>query len=54
MRRASLIAGVGILLGGIGALALVRPWELRRPRLLVIIPALAGSADAASHALTAM
>jgi hypothetical protein len=53
MRRASLIAGVGILLVGIGALALVRPWGLRLPRWLVIIPALAGSAYAASHALTA-
>ena len=53
MRRASLIAGVGILLVGIGALALVRPWGLRLPRWLVIVPALAGSAYAASHALTA-
>lgn len=53
MRRASLIAGVGILLAGVGALALVRPWGLRLPRWLVIIPALAGSAYAASHALTA-
>jgi hypothetical protein len=53
MRRASLIAGVGILLVGIGALALVRPWGLRLPRWLVIVPALAGSAYAAAHALTA-
>ncbi len=53
MRRASLIAGVGILLVGIGALALVRPWGQRLPRWLVIVPALAGSAYAASHALTA-
>ena len=53
MRLASLIAGLGILLVGIGALALVRPWGLRLPRWLVIVPALAGSAYAASHALTA-
>ena len=53
MRRASLVAGLGILLVGLGALALVRPWGLRLPRWLVIIPALAGSAYAASHALTA-
>ena len=53
MRRASLLAGVGILLAGVGALALVRPWGLRLPRWLVIVPALAGSALAASHALTA-
>jgi hypothetical protein len=53
MRRASLIAGLGIFLVGLGALALVRPWGLRLPRWLVIIPALAGSAYAASHALTA-
>lgn len=53
MRRASLIAGVGILLVGFGALAFVRPWGLRLPRWLVIVPALAGSAYAAAHALTA-
>jgi hypothetical protein len=53
MQRASLIAGVGILLVGVGALALVRPWGLRLPRWLVIIPALTGSAYAAAHALTA-
>jgi hypothetical protein len=53
MRRASLIAGVGILLVGIGALALVRPWGLRLPRWLVVVPAIAGSAYAISHALTA-
>jgi hypothetical protein len=53
MRRASLIAGVGILVVGIGALALVRPWGLRFPRRLVVVPALAGSAYAATHALTA-
>jgi hypothetical protein len=53
MRRASLIAGVGILLVGIGALALVRPWGLRLPRWLVIVPAIAGSVYAISHALTA-
>jgi hypothetical protein len=53
MRRASIIAGVGIVLVGFGALALVRPWGLRLPRWLVIIPALTGSAYAAAHALTA-
>ena len=53
MRRASLIAGVGMLFVGLGALALVRPWGLRLPRRLVIIPALFGSAYAAAHALTA-
>jgi len=50
MRQASLIAGVGILLG---ALALVRPWGLRPPRWLIVIPALTGSAWATAHALTA-
>lgn len=53
MRRASLIAGAGILLVGFGALALVRPWGLRLPRWLIIVPALTGSAYAAAHALTA-
>jgi len=53
MRRASLMAGIGVLVVGVGALALVRPWGLRLPRLLVIIPALVGSAYAAAHALTA-
>ena len=53
MRRASLVAGAGILLVGFGALATVRPWGLRLPRWLVIIPALTGSAYAAAHALTA-
>jgi hypothetical protein len=53
MRRASLIAGAGILLAGIGALAFVRPWGLRLPRWLVIVPALSGSAYAMAHALTA-
>lgn len=53
MRRASLVAGVGILLVGVGALALVRPWGLRLPRRLVIVPALTGSAYAMAHALTA-
>jgi hypothetical protein len=52
MRRASLAAGVGILLVGVGALAFVRPWGLRLPRLLVIVPALAGSSYAIAHALT--
>ena len=53
MRRASLLAGAGILLVGLGALALVRPWGLRLPRWLIIIPALTGSAYAVAHALTA-
>jgi hypothetical protein len=53
MRRASLVAGVGILLVGFGALAFVRPWGLRLPRRLVIVPALIGSAYAMAHALTA-
>jgi hypothetical protein len=53
MRRASLLAGAGILLVGIGALATVRPWGLRLPRWLAIVPALTGSAYAAAHALTA-
>ena len=53
MQRASLIAGAGILLVGIGSLALVRPWGLRLPRRLVIAPALLGSAYAMAHALTA-
>jgi hypothetical protein len=53
MRRASLLAGAGILLVGFGALAFVRPWGLRLPRRLVVIPALLGSAYAMAHALTA-
>jgi hypothetical protein len=53
MRRASLAAAAGIALVGFGSLAFVRPWGLRLPRWLVIVPALAGSAYAASHALTA-
>jgi hypothetical protein len=52
MRQASLLAGAGILLVGIGALAFVRPWGLRLPRWLVIVPALTGSAYAIAHALT--
>ena len=53
MRQASLLAGGFLLLVGIGALALVRPWGLRLPRWLVIVPALAGSVFAMAHALTA-
>jgi hypothetical protein len=53
MQRASLVAGGVILLVAVGALALVRPWGLRLPRQLVIVPALAGSAFAIAHALTA-
>jgi hypothetical protein len=51
--QASLQAGAFLLLLGIGALAFVRPWGLRLPRWLVIVPALAGSAFAMAHALTA-
>jgi hypothetical protein len=53
MRRASLLAGALILAVGAGALAFVRPWGLRLPRWLVIVPALAGSAYSMAHALTA-
>jgi hypothetical protein len=52
MQRASLIAGAGILLVAFGELALVRPWGLRLPRWVVIVPALVGSSYAAAHALT--
>jgi hypothetical protein len=51
-RRASLLAGIFIFLVGLGALAFVRPWGLRIPRWLVIVPALAGSAFAMAHVLT--
>jgi hypothetical protein len=44
---------VFILIVGVAALALVRPWGLRIPRWLVIVPALAGSAYAVAHALIA-
>ena len=53
MQRASLLAGAAILLVGFGALAFVRPWGLRLPPRLVILPALAGAAYAMAHALTA-
>jgi hypothetical protein len=53
MQRASLVAGGVILLVAVGALGLVRPWGVQLPRLLVIVPALAGSAFAMAHALTA-
>lgn len=53
LRRASLLAGIFLLFVGIGALAFVRPWGLRLPRWLVILPALAGAALAITHALTA-
>ena len=53
MRRASLVAAGGILVVGAGSLAFVRPWGLRLPRRLVIGVALAGSAYAIAHALTA-
>jgi hypothetical protein len=53
LREASLRAGAFLLLVGVGALAFVRPWGLRLPRWLVIVPALAGSAFSMAHALTA-
>jgi hypothetical protein len=53
MRRASLVAGAFLIVVGIGALALARPWGVRIPRWLLIAPALIGSAYAAAHALTA-
>jgi hypothetical protein len=53
MRTASLVAAGGILLVGVASLALVRPWGARLPRALLIAAALAGSAYAAAHALTA-
>ena len=52
-QAASLRAGVIILAAGLGALAFVRPWGLRLPRPLVIVPALTGAAWAMAHALTA-
>jgi hypothetical protein len=51
-RRASLLAGIFIFAVGLGALAFVRPWGLRIPRWLLILPALAGSVFAMAHALT--
>src|SRR4051794_32973783 len=48
MREASLIAGVGIFLVGLGALAFVRPWGLRLPRRVVIVPALTARRPAPS------
>ena len=53
MRQASLTAGAFLLLVGVGALGFVRPWGLRLPRWLIIVPALAGSTFAMAHALTA-
>jgi hypothetical protein len=52
-QQASLQAGAFLVLAGIGTLAFVRPRGLRLPRLLVIVPALAGAAFAMAHALTA-
>ena len=51
-RRASLVAGAGLLLIALGALGFARPWGLRLPRWLLVAPALAGSAVAVAHALT--
>ena len=51
-RSASLLAGAVIAAAGVGALALVRPWGLRLPRWVVIVPALTGAAYAAAHAVT--
>ncbi len=53
MRHASLLAGIFLAFVGAGALAFVRPWGLRLPRWLVIVPALIGSSYAIAHALTA-
>ncbi len=50
-RSASLLAGAVIAAAGVGALALVRPWGLRLPRWLIIVPALTGSAYAVAHAV---
>ncbi len=50
-RSASLLAGAFIAAAGVGSLGLVRPWGLRLPRWLVIVPALTGSAYAAAHAV---
>ena len=50
-RSASLLAGAFIAAAGVGSLAFVRPWGLRLPRWLVIVPALTGSAYAAAHAV---
>ncbi len=50
-RSASLLAGAFIAAAGVGSLAFVRPWGLRLPRWLVIVPALIGSAYAAAHAV---
>ena len=46
MRRASLLAGAGIFVVGLGALAFVRPWGLRLPRRRLLGFARAGSAYA--------
>jgi hypothetical protein len=53
MRRASLLAGALIFLVGLGALAFVRPWGRRLPRVPLLVVALTGSAYAMAHALTA-
>ncbi len=51
-RSASRVAGAVIAAAGVGALALVRPWGLRLPRWVVILPALTGAAYAMAHAIT--
>jgi hypothetical protein len=53
MRRASLIAAAVIFVVGLGALAFARPWGRALPRRPLIGIALAGSAYAMAHALTA-
>jgi Protein of unknown function (DUF3995) len=53
MRRASLVAGIVILVAGVGCLALVRPWGRRIPRPLIVYPALAGAVFTMAHAITA-
>jgi hypothetical protein len=52
LQRASLLAGVFLLLVGLASLSLGRRWLLRLPRPLVLVPALAGSTYALGHALT--
>ncbi|HET6550592.1 MAG TPA: DUF3995 domain-containing protein [Solirubrobacter sp.] len=52
LHRASLLAGVFLLLVGLAALSLGRRWTLRLPRALVLVPAVAGSTYALGHALT--
>ena len=52
-RQASLLGGAVILVARLATLALVRPWSMRLPGWLVIVPALAGAVIAITHALVA-